>query len=326
MTLNRDTKDERGPLLSEPLWTEFLASQRLPSAYAVSAEQWFTPLVAEIIRRSKAQAAPLFLAVNGSQGSGKSTLGALLEFVLPRTAGLSVACVSLDDFYLTRAEREALGAEIHPLLQTRGVPGTHDVALMTDTLSALLGDTDSAGKESAVTLSGTQIAIPSFDKATDDRTDMERWHQVGAPVDVVIWEGWCLGAAPQGEHRLDAAVNALEREQDVDGRWRRYVDAALSHYQPLFDRADLWVMLAAPSFDCVCRWRCEQEEKLAQTQAGGDRSGIMSASEIEEFIQFYQRLTEWSLATVPARCHFLYELDEFRKVRSLAHPIPLESS
>ncbi len=325
MTSNRDTQNVRALLLSEPLWAEFLASQRLPSAYAVSAEQWFTPLVAEIIRRSKAQAAPLFLAVNGSQGSGKSTLGALLEFVLPRTAGLSVVCVSLDDFYLTRAEREALGAEVHPLLQTRGVPGTHDVALMADTLSALLGDTDSVGKESAVTSSSTQIAIPSFDKATDDRTEMERWHHIGAPVDVVVWEGWCLGVAPQGKQRLEAPINALEREHDIDGQWRRYVDTALRGYQPLFDRADLWVMLAAPSFDCVFRWRCEQEEKLARTHSGGDRSGIMSASEIEEFIQSYQRLTEWSLATVPARCHFLYTLDEFRKIRSLAYPMPLES-
>lgn len=288
-------------------WTFFLAEQRLPPSYADSAERWFTPLVDGIVACHAAKGGPIVVAINGSQGSGKSTLGALLDYALPSVAGLSVATVSLDDFYLTRAEREQLAATVHPLLRTRGVPGTHDLALMTTTLNRL------------VTQSGS-VLIPRFDKAQDDRTEPERWHHVGAPVDVLVWEGWCLGVRPESEDALSQPLNDLEAEDDPQGEWRRYANDALADYQGLFDRVDLWAMLAAPSFDCVFRWRCEQEEKLAHIAAADSRSALMSVTDIQRFIQFYQRLTSQSLATVPPRANYLYQLDEERTIQSMTHP------
>src|SRR6185437_8649015 len=71
---------------------------------------------------------PLVLGLCGAQGSGKSILARSLADRFA-SRGRRVAVLSLDDLYLTKAERSRLAQEVHPLLGTRGVPGTHDVAL-----------------------------------------------------------------------------------------------------------------------------------------------------------------------------------------------------
>ncbi|MEE4202047.1 MAG: hypothetical protein V2I45_00320 [Halieaceae bacterium] len=288
-------------------WATFLAQQRLPDAYRYQAEQWFLPLINTIDSHRREADRPILIAINGSQGSGKSTLAALLEMALPRICGLSAHSRSLDDFYLTRAERVALAAKVHPLLATRGVPGTHDVALMGRTLTAL--------RQSSGTL-----AVPAFDKASDDRLPSDAWEQVVTPVDVMIWEGWCLGVPPQPENALTTPINQLEAEEDPGGDWRRYVNDALARdYQPLFAEVDLWVMLAAPNFDCVHRWRNEQEQKL-QALRGTGHAGLMSTAEVGRFVQFYQRLTEWGLEVLPERMDFCYALNDERQIESLQLP------
>ena len=285
-------------------WARFLAEQRLPEQYRATAEQWFAPLVSQVIRRRAELGRPLILGIHGCQGSGKSTLAALLEMVLPRVADLRVCVLSIDDFYLTHEERQQLGRDVHPLWVTRGVPGTHDTSLLRRVLDGLVQST------------GT-VAVPRFDKSTDNRCSRNCWSDVDVPVDVVIWEGWCLGIPPQSETALTEPANALERDQDSNGRWRYGVNQALkAQYQPLFARVDIWTMLAAPGFDCVYRWRCEQEEKL-RIARDGDGAGIMSDDDIARFIQYYQRLTEHALAALPANMDFLYALDEQRSITSL---------
>ena len=293
-------------------WPQFLAQQQLPEGYRQQAARWFMPLLESIDARRRLAGHPLLVAINGSQGSGKSTLAALLAMALPRLFGLSVCALSLDDFYLTRTARQSLATRVHPLLATRGVPGTHDVALMQRTLEALRRD---AG----------QLAVPAFDKAQDDRVAEGEWQRVATPVDVAIWEGWCLGVPPQSEEALAKPVNQLEREEDHDGQWRRYVNRALARdYEPLFAQVDLWVMLAAPSFGCVQRWRSEQEEKLA-VRRGADAIGLMSSAQIARFVEFYQRLTEWGLERLPPAMDYCYRLDEQRQIRALQGPMSPEA-
>jgi D-glycerate 3-kinase len=109
-------------------------------------------------------------------------------------------------------------------------------------------------------------------------------------------------------------VNELESKEDAQGRWRRYVNAALERdYLPLYRRVDWWVMLQAPSFACVKRWRLEQEQKLASKTAGRGE-GLMNAAQLSRFIQHYQRLTETCLAQLPPRVDYLYQLDAQRQV------------
>ncbi len=288
---------------------EFLQRHRLSTLYLDTAQRWFMPLAQAIWRRRQQQGGPLLVGLNGSQGSGKSTLAAWLCLVL-RGAGLTTVSVSLDDFYLTRAQRQTLAEMVHPLLATRGVPGSHDTALMESTLHGLLGRDEPSSRT---------VLVPSFDKSRDDRTDEVHWHRIGAPVDVVIWEGWCLGAVAQPASALAVAVNDLEAQEDPQGVWRRYVNSALAtDYEPLFTQVDYWAMLRAPGFETVYRWRLEQEQKLAQQVQGQSAPGLMSAADIARFIGFYQRLTEVCLATLPEHVDWCCRLDENRRVQSFS--------
>jgi D-glycerate 3-kinase len=210
-----------------------------------------------------------------------------------------VAVLSIDDFYLTRAERRRLGNDVHPLLQTRGVPGTHDTGLLANSLDRLaaLGD-------------GEQIRLPAFDKSTDDRAPAERWPVVTGPVDFVLFEGWCVGTLPQTSEALREPVNELERELDADGRWRGFVNAQLTGpYARMFAKLERLIFLQSPGFDAIRRWRAGQEHKLAAS-AGPDAPGIMTATELERFIQHYERLTRANLAALPDAADVVLCLDE----------------
>ena len=257
---------------------------------------------------------PLLLGINGAQGSGKSTTAELLATTLKEVHGLSAFQCSIDDFYLTHSERVRLAETIHPLLITRGVPGTHDLALLHQTLNALM------------TQGPSEITwVPRFDKARDDRHPPSAWTPFRGRADVVILEGWCVGSRPQPESRLLEAMNRLEAEEDALGIWRHYVNDALSEgYQSLFEQLDLLVMLKIPDFAAVVEWRTLQERKLA-AQSGDLRDAkIMDAEAIKRFIMHYERLTRWNLETLPDLADLVLEIagdHRFLKVTTQQTPL-----
>jgi D-glycerate 3-kinase len=248
-------------------------------------------------RLCAADGRPLVVGLCGAQGSGKSTIAAVLERYFS-DRDVPTAIVSLDDLYRTRREREALARDVHPLLRTRGVPGTHDVALGL----ALFADIDA----------GMATPLPRFDKAIDDRAPPADWDVAPADTRLVIFEGWCVGARPQPPSALVTPINELERIEDAGGGWRRYIDAALAgDYQQLFARIDLLVLLAAPTFETVFGWRIQQERaQHARTGRG------MTDDEVVRFVQHYERLTRHILAEMPDRADLVLRLDETRALVS----------
>jgi D-glycerate 3-kinase len=246
-------------------------------------------------RRRATRSGALVLGIAGAQGTGKSTLAGLLAQQLAREHALRTAVLSLDDLYLTRAERERLARDVHPLLRTRGVPGTHDVALGSSLIAALRA----AG-------TGERVRVPRFDKAGDDRRPPERWAEIEGALGVLIFEGWCLGARPEGEAALAAPLNALERDEDPDGRFRRYVNAQLAGpYSALFAAIDALVFLAAPDLQCSLAWRTQQEHELAAREPG---RAVMSDAQLARFVQHYERISRHMLAELPARADALLRL------------------
>ncbi|MBB3872453.1 MAG: kinase [Brevundimonas sp.] len=240
---------------------------------------------------------PLVLGICGAQGSGKSTLSdALAERLNGR--GIRTAVLSLDDLYLSRARRADLARAVHPLFKTRGVPGTHDVALGVALLDAVR--------------TGRGVTLPRFDKGIDDPVPRAEWPVMEGPVDVLIFEGWCIGARAQDVAALNDPINGLERDSDAEGVWRRHANAALAGaYADLFGRLDRLVLLAAPEFGVVERWRLEQEHAL-RLRAGGRG---MSDAEIAIFVQHYERLTRHILSDMPAYADLTIRLDEARRPR-----------
>jgi len=284
-------------------------------------EQIYVPLGAWLVRRKQNQQGPLVVGVNGAQGAGKSTLFNLLESILCDGFGLRVVGFSIDDLYKTHEARVQLGQQVHPLLATRGVPGTHDIQLGIDILNSLRSSDEQ-----------TVTKIPVFDKSTDDRCPSAVWQEWVGPADIIIFEGWCVGALPQDDEQLAHPINALEQEEDPDGAWRNHVNNQLRQsYGELNGLLDVLLMLKVPSMDAVFEWRSLQEQKLAErvkyfsdTQQPTDHLRIMDEQQIKRFIQHYERLTRHMLDEMPARADITMMLNENHKISEIQINSPLE--
>lgn len=231
---------------------------------------WQWSLVARAMAPALLAGEQRIVAITGSQGSGKSTLARILVQQF-KELGVQAACVSLDDFYLSKQSRVQLGREVHPLLATRGVPGTHD--------SRRLGDVLEQFAHSKGVLN---LSLPQFDKGMDDRVE-----DIHVAAEVLVFEGWCLGVQPQPQDLLQKPVNELERLEDSQGTWRHWCNQQIrQHYQGLWDFVDAWMLLQPPEFAQVIEWRRQQEMGLAPARR-------MSEAALQRFIQHYERLTRW---------------------------------
>ena len=285
-----------------PLIDHYIEEQQLPASFRALVDDYLAPLCRHVADVHRGKQHPLVLGVNGAQGSGKSTACLFLKLLFEALYDKHCAILSIDDFYLSRDERARLAAELHPLLRTRGVPGTHNVALAISVINALLN--------------GNPVALPRFDKANDDCVPSEQWPLQQRAVDIILFEGWCVGARPQSDQQLAEPVNSLEREEDTEGHWRRYVNRCLmDDYQQLFAAIDVLVMFKVPDMASVFEWRSLQEQKLAQT-ADPNSTALMSAQQVQRFIEHYERLTRHMLMEMPDRADVVFSLSADHNIQS----------
>jgi D-glycerate 3-kinase len=217
------------------------------------------------------------IGLSGGQGTGKSTITAILKFILKKKYGLNLCVFSIDDFYKTKAERKEMSKKVHPLFLTRGVPGTHDVGMINNTFKHLK-------RRNFKT-----VSIPKFDKSVDDRFKKNKWQKIKIQPDIVIFEGWCIGARHQKNNDLKKSQNLIEKKYDKKLKWRKIVNEQLKNqYKKLFNKIDKLVYLKAPNFDHIFEWRLLQEQKMKLTLKN---KKTMSKLEIKEFIMFYERIT-----------------------------------
>lgn len=233
------------------------------------------------------------LGISGAPGTGKSTLANLLALGL-RALGIRALVVSLDDFYLGRAQREQL-TSVHPLLAQRGVPGTHDWGRLMNLLDRVATG-DVAG-----------IRIPRFDKSIDDVVDDTQFVMLEHCPDIVILEGWAIGVPEQEEEQLQTPVNDLEEKSDTDGRWRRWVNAQLKTYhRDIRKRLDEVWFLAAPDWASVLEWRSEQE---AETARRSGKTHLDSPDAIAQFLDRFQRIAVHMLDTCGSWADLVIRID-----------------
>lgn len=279
----------------------------LPESYANTVQQIIVPLVHYASQLYRSAQRTLVLGIHGAQGTGKSTLSLFMRELLSKHWNCPTACFSLDDIYLTRAERWELAERVHPLLITRGVPGTHDLELGQRVIDQLR----SAQPKD-------ETAVPVFDKAMDDRAPADDWPVFKGRPAVILLEGWCVGAVAQSKEALITPVNLLEEQEDTERVWRDFVNQCLNTtYKDFFSQLDSLIMLKAPSMESVLEWRTLQEHKLAvrirTAVAATDKSKqlqVMSDDEIARFIMHYERITRASLAEMPARAEVVIGVSE----------------
>ena len=224
---------------------------------------------------------PLMIGLAGGQGSGKTTISSILTLVLQKYFKLNVFKVSIDDFYKTRKDRKLLSKNKHTLLMTRGVPGTHDIDLILKFFKKVKSKKFKS------------LEVPKFNKAMDDRCKKSLWYKLKSKPDVVIFEGWCVGARAQTNKQLKTPVNSLEKVYDQGIKWRSHVNNQLkTKYKTLFKQLDGLLYLKAKNFNLLRSWRLKQERKLWIQTKNKKNLKIMSSGDVINFMQTYQRITQ----------------------------------
>ncbi|MDC0436169.1 uridine kinase [Candidatus Pelagibacter sp.] len=243
--------------------------------------KYFLIPVSEWISKKVNKKRPLIIGLAGGQGSGKTTISSILSIILKKYFKLNVFIISIDDFYKTRKDRKILSKIKHPLLMTRGVPGTHDIDLMLNFFKKV------KSKKFKI------MQVPKFNKAIDDRYTKKLWYKLKSKPDVIIFEGWCVGARAQSNNQLKKPVNSLEKVYDQGLKWRSHVNNQLkTKYKILFKQLDGLLYLKAKNFNLLRNWRLKQERKLWVQTKNKKNLKIMSSGDVINFMQTYQRITQ----------------------------------
>ena len=218
------------------------------------------------------------IGLSGGQGAGKSTITGILKLILKKKYGLNICVFSIDDFYKTKNERLRMSKKKHPLFITRGVPGTHDITLLNQTIRKL--------KQKKF----RTVLIPKFDKSKDDRYRKNKWQKIKTKPDIIIFEGWCVGTTHQNNNELKRPINLIEKKYDENLKWRKTVNNLIKNrYKNIFNKIDKIVFLKVPNFNYIIKWRWLQEQKMKLTTKS---KKTMSKTQVKEFIMFYERLTK----------------------------------
>ena len=265
--------------------------------------EFFIPICDKIYKRFSKSQKTKIISLTGGQGSGKSTISNILKIILKEGYNLNTVIFSIDDFYKTYNQRKKMAKKISPLFLTRGVPGTHDTKLLLNCLKKIK-------KSNFKTFS-----IPRFDKSIDDRLPKKNWQKISKKPEIVIFEGWCVGATPQKRKDMIKPINILEKEKDKKRIWRNWVNKELAtKYKKIFKMIDTYIFLKVPSFKYVYNWRLLQEKKLHKTSKG---KKTMSDKQIKNFIMFYERITKHMLKSLSKKTDFLIRIDNKHRLKSI---------
>jgi D-glycerate 3-kinase len=266
--------------------------------------KFYLPICKKIYLDFKKNKTIRIIGLTGGQGAGKSTITQIIKLILKIKYNLRTVYFSIDDFYKTSLERIKLSKKIHKLFKTRGVPGTHDIDLLKKTFLSL------------VKRNFKPFSIPQFDKSRDDRFPKKKWLKIKKQPNIIIFEGWCVGAKAQKKKYLKKPINALEKKHDQDLKWRSRVNHELNHeYKKIFNKINKLIFLKVPNFKCVYRWRLLQEKKLQLTSKG---KKIMSPTQVKKFIMFYERITKQMLIDLREKAYAVLYLDKkhrFNKIK-----------
>ena len=251
---------------------------------------------------------PYFVGLAGGQGTGKTTISSLIRIILTKYFKLNVFRISIDDFYKTRKERISLSKKVHPMLLTRGVPGTHDINMI---LSFF---------KKAKSRKFKRLKLPTFNKAVDDRFSKKKWYDLKKRPDVIIFEGWCVGAKSENNITLKKTINSMEKAKDQKHIWRKHVNDQLkSKYKILYSQLNCLIYLRAKNFSLLQKWRLKQERKLWIKSKIKSNLKIMSREDVINFMQTYQRITQNMFKYMPKYASIIFNLNSNHQIKSAVY-------
>jgi len=256
--------------------------------------EYIIPIIDKIIQSKDNK----FL-ISGSQGVGKSTLSILLKIVIEKIYKKKVMLLSIDNYYLSKAKRLKLAKKVHPLLVTRGVPGTHNI-------KKLYQDINQFNKQKF------PISIPHFDKIKDDVTT--KINKI-SNAQILLLEGWFCGSLPIRTKYLYQNINQLESKYDQNKVWRKYYNSMLKNeYKKIFNMFNNKIYMQPPSFKYIIKWRSLQEKNNANKS---NSKNFMNKDMLKKFIQHYEKITKWMMKTMPDKVDMLIKIDKNQKIKRL---------
>ena len=251
---------------------------------------------------------PLIIGLAGGQGTGKTTITSIISIILKKYFKLDIFKISIDDFYKTRKQRTLLSKNKHSLLMTRGVPGTHDIDIMLNFFKRIKVNNFKT------------LKLPKFNKGVDDRCKQSLWYKIQSKPDVVILEGWCVGARSQNSKELKKPVNSLEKIHDQNFKWRQYVNYQLkTKYKKLFNQLDYILFLKAKNFSLLRRWRLKQEKKLWLKSKNKKNLKIMNKDQVKNFMDTYQRITQQMFKDMPKYSSIVMNLNNSHQIKNIKY-------
>ena len=279
---------------------KFKNKKKMIKSFLIPISFW----IANKVKKKK----PYIVGLAGGQGTGKTTISSIISIILRKYFKLNVFTISIDDFYKTRKERLILSQKVHPSLMTRGVPGTHDAKIMLDFFKRV--------KRSKF----RSLKLPKFNKAIDDRYIKKLWYLIKKRPDVVIFEGWCVGAKAEKNNTLIKPVNSLEKLNDKKLTWRKFVNKQLqSKYKQLYDQLNCLLYLKPKNFSLLRQWRIKQEKKLRLKNKRSNNHKIMNNNEVIKFMQTYQRVTQNMFKNVPNYASIIIYLNSNHQIKSVVY-------
>ena len=237
--------------------------------------------------------------ISGSQGVGKSTLSQLLKYTIQKFYNKRVMLLSIDDYYLSKKKRIELSKKIHPLLITRGVPGTHNIKKL---------------HEHVIKFNNQQFPIitPVFDKLKDD---IIKKRKIVNKAQILILEGWCCGALPIEVNYLKKNLNLLESNLDKNFIWRKFYNSKLGNeYQKVFNLFKKKIYIQPPSFKYIIKWRQAQE---MHNISKSPNNKVMNRYQLKKFIEHYEKITKWMIKTMPSKANILIKVDINQKIKKI---------
>jgi len=269
-----------------------------------SLKKIYIPISFWIENKYKKKGRTLFLGFSGGQGSGKTTVTKIIKIILKKFFKRKIHVSSIDDFYKTLKDRNKMSHTTHPLFKTRGVPGTHDINLIKKFFYFIKKKKFKKTK------------LPKFDKSMNDRLKKKYWFNIKERPEIVILEGWCVGAKPQSNFLIKKPINILEKYEDNDLKWRKYTNEKLKkEYKKLFAMIDHFIFMKIPNFKMVFKWRLLQENKLRKKLHSNKK--IMSYNEIKRFIMFYERITLQMMKDLSKSASIIMSLNKNHEIKKV---------
>ncbi|MDX2228309.1 MAG: glycerate kinase [Leptolyngbyaceae cyanobacterium bins.349] len=251
-----------------------------PADYLPTLWQLWIPLAQQLATQRQQLNRPLIQGILGGQGTGKTTLSAMLTLIL-QTLGYKTLSWSLDDLYKPYRDRLQLQQQ-NPQLIWRGPPGTHDVELGIQTLDHLRHP-----------IAGQTIAIPRFDKSLHNGMGDRIAPEPVADIDIVLFEGWFVGVEPIAAIAFDAPPAPITTLSDRT--FAQECNQRLADYRPLWQRLDrLWV-LYLPDYHLSQQWRKQAEHQMKASGKPG-----MTDTEIDAFVEYFWKALHPDLFIRPA--------------------------